>query len=262
MRRYLAIFLSMLVAGPALSGQLVEAGSARVVGIVDGDTVLLDREIEASKEVRLVGIQAPKLPLGRQGFRQWPLAERSKAMLRELVLGRTVTVRFGGRRMDRHGRLLAHLFVAGDEWVQGAMLAGGMARVYSFPDNRALVPAMLALEEKARRGKTGIWGQPFYQPRTPLELGPLIGSFQLVEGIVLAVATVRGRTYLNFSDDWRSDFTITLDKGARRLFKDAGIDPLSLAGKRIRVRGWLKKLNGPMIEASHPEQIEVLGRKG
>ena len=35
--------------------------------------------------------------------------------------------------------------------------------------------------------------------------------------------------------------------------------PVSLQGKRIRVRGWLKSFNGPMINATHPEQIEVLG---
>ena len=64
--------------------------------------------------------------------------------------------------------------------------------------------------------------------------------------------------YLNFGNDWKTDFTVTLGPMARRLFKKAGIEPLSLEGKRIRARGWLKKRNGPMIEASHPEQIEVI----
>ena len=32
----------------------------------------------------------------------------------------------------------------------------------------------------------------------------------------------------------------------------------TLEGKRIRVRGWLRSWNGPQIEASHPEQIELL----
>ena len=42
----------------------LEAGeTARVVGVVDGDTVVL----ESGAVVRLVGIQAPKLPLGRPG---------------------------------------------------------------------------------------------------------------------------------------------------------------------------------------------------
>jgi hypothetical protein len=30
-------------------------------------------------------------------------------------------------------------------------------------------------------------------------------------------------------------------------------------GREIRVRGWLEFYNGPMIEATHPEQIELLG---
>ena len=29
-------------------------------------------------------------------------------------------------------------------------------------------------------------------------------------------------------------------------------------GRRIRVRGWLAWRNGPQIEATHPEQIEVV----
>jgi len=75
---------------------------------------------------------------------------------------------------------------------------------------------------------------------------------------VLDAATVKGRTYLNFGADWREDFTVSIDKRAMKLFKKSGFDLLALKNKRIRVRGWLKKFNGPMIEASHPEQIEVL----
>ena len=30
------------------------------------------------------------------------------------------------------------------------------------------------------------------------------------------------------------------------------------SGKQLRVRGWLKSYNGPMIDVTHPEQIEVL----
>ena len=47
-------------------------------------------------------------------------------------------------------------------------------------------------------------------------------------------------------------------------FTAAGIDLTALAGKRLRVRGWVMWRNGPMIEATHPEQIELLadGSKG
>jgi micrococcal nuclease len=41
-------------------------------------------------------------------------------------------------------------------------------------------------------------------------------------------------------------------------FTAAGIDLTVRAGKRLRVRGWVMWRNGPMIEATHPEQIELL----
>ena len=44
----------------------------------------------------------------------------------------------------------------------------------------------------------------------------------------------------------------------RRLFDRAGLDIGAYEGKRVRVRGWLKSFNGPLIEATHPEQIELL----
>ncbi|MBT7757930.1 MAG: thermonuclease family protein, partial [Rhodospirillaceae bacterium] len=90
------------------------------------------------------------------------------------------------------------------------------------------------------------------------ELYDGLGGFQLIEGIVLKTALVRGRVYLNFGQDWRQDFTITVAPRDRRLFDRAGFDHQGLAGHRVRVRGWLKHYNGPSIEASHPEQIEIL----
>lgn len=43
-----------------------------------------------------------------------------------------------------------------------------------------------------------------------------------------------------------------------RAFAAAGIDLKGLAGKPVRVRGWIEWRNGPMIAATHPEQLELL----
>ncbi|MDJ0949303.1 MAG: thermonuclease family protein [Alphaproteobacteria bacterium] len=264
LRLLLLAALVLALAGQARAADAAEfalraGGSGQAVEIVDGDTLVL----ESGEEVRLVGIQAPKLPLGRKGFRAWPLAEEAKAALAALALGKTLTLSYGGRRMDRHGRLLAHLHDAEGRWIQGELLARGMARVYSFADNRARVAEMLALERAARADGRGIWGtdppvQAFYGIRAVTETPRFLNSFQLVAGRVRQVARVRGKTFLNFGEDWRSDFTIVIPAKARRLFDRAGVDPASYEGKRVRVRGWLKPFNGPMIAASHPEQIEVL----
>src|SRR5919106_1617363 len=187
------------VADDALSAHLETDGQARVVSVIDGDTVVL----ADGREVRLVGMQAPKLPLGRPNFTSWPLADQAKAALAELILGRMVTLKYGGRRLDRHGRLLAHLFDEGGEWIQGLMLENGLARVYTFADNRALASEMLSLEQSAREAGRGIWGNPFYAVRTSEQAAGDIGTFQLVADRVMDVAEVRGRTYVNFGDDWR-----------------------------------------------------------
>lgn len=257
--RLAAVILVMLVAslaGSATAGpETLPAGDpGRVVEVVDGDTVILDTGVE----VRMVGIQAPKLPLGRAGFRAWPLSEEAKATLQALVRDRRFTPHFGGRRMDRHGRALAHLVSEGGIWLQGEMLRLGLARVYSFPDNTALVDEMLALEQEARAARFGIWSHPFYALQTPEpeQLSGLIGTFQLVEGRIVDAADVRGTVYLNFGADWRTDFTVMIDRRAMKAFRAAGLDPAAWSGTSVRVRGWLRNRNGPMIEATHPEQIE------
>jgi hypothetical protein len=132
------------------------------------------------------------------------------------------------------------------------------ARVFSVADNRALVGDMLTLEAEARAAGRGLWADPFYRVRSADDAAGAIDSFQLVEGRVGRVATVRGLTYVDFGADWRSDFTLTIDARARRLFVAAGLAPDSLAGHRVRVRGWLKSRNGPLIDVTHPEQIELL----
>jgi endonuclease YncB( thermonuclease family) len=233
---------------------LTAGGTDKVVEVVDGDTV----KLSSGDQVRLVGLQAPKLPLGRPDFEKWPLADEAKAALSGLVLGRTVTLSYGGRRIDRYRRLLAHLHLPDGRWVQGEMLRLGLARVYTFADNRALAGRMYALEAAARAARRGIWANAYYAVRTDTEAARHADSFQLVEGTVYQAARTRRLIYLNFERNWRRDFTVEIDKRAERLFRAAGIDPLAYEGKRIRVRGWVKLRNGPAIRVTHPEQIEPL----
>lgn len=255
---HLLIVLLVLAGGhgaPAKApGGLEIAGSGVVKEIVDGDTLIFDD----GREVRLVGIQAPKLPLGRRGFAEWPLARESKAALSTLALGQELTLSYGGRRTDRHGRLLAHLHDRSGRWIQGELIARGMARVYSFADNRSGVEEMLGLEKAARAAGRGIWSHPFYAIIHQRDAMRYLNTFQLIEGRIVKVAVVRGRAYLNFGKDWRTDFTISIAPKNLRLFRKAGVDVAGYEGRMVRVRGWLRSFNGPLVEATHPEQIEVL----
>ena len=247
--------LGLLLQGGAWAeAGLTPGGSGVVAEVVDGDTLVL----EDGTNVRLVGIMTPKLPLGRRGFPTEPLARDAKAALEDLTLGRRVTLSYGGRRTDRYGRALAHLHDEEGLWIQGELLRRGLARVYTFSDNTARSARMLALENETRQSGDGVWNHEYYRVLDIEETGAAIGSFQLVEGLVVDAAKVRGRAYLNFGPDYRTDFTITISPRDMRTFRRAGVDPTTLEGRRVRVRGWLQSLNGPMIEVTHPEQIEVL----
>jgi micrococcal nuclease len=261
-RIFLSLALTLIVLGTAgsmvlaagYSGHLVAGGEARVVAVVDGDTVVLDDR----RQVRLVGIQAPKLPLGRAHVKKQPFADEAKSALEDLVLEKIVRLSYGGRRQDRHGRALAHLHLGDGTWVQGWLLERGLARVYSFRDNRARVAAMLALEDDARAHNDGLWSHDYYRIRSARQSHRLVDTFQLVEARIIDAVRIRGRVYLNFGPDWREDFTVTISPKNVRLFGKAGLRPETWSGRKIRVRGWINFRNGPMIEVTHPEQIEVL----
>lgn len=236
---------------PAQNPEAVEA--ARVVAVVDGDTVRL----ETGAEVRLTGIQAPKLPLGRKGFRPWPLAAQARSALVALSQDRLVRLAYPGRRFDRWGRLLAHVH-AGETWLQREMLLRGLARVYTFPDNRTHAATLYAAERSARSAGRGIWALNWYRILPAADTDRYIGTFQLVEGSVVSTAIVRGRAYLNFGADWRTDFTVSIAPKHMKLFRSARVDIMAMRDRRLRVRGWLVRRNGAMISVTHPEQIEFL----
>jgi micrococcal nuclease len=87
-----------------------------------------------------------------------------------------------------------------------------------------------------------------------------LDQYALVEGRVMDVAVVRGQTFLNYGSDWRGDFTISISARDWQRFKESGISADDYLGRRIQVRGWLKSRSSPMIDVTHPEQIEVLSK--
>jgi endonuclease YncB( thermonuclease family) len=255
--------LSAVSAAAMACEQLRMEPGGTVVQVTDGDTLVLND----GRVVRLIGTQAPKLPLGRDDFATWPLAPESKTALEELALNKAVQLGYGGEQIDRYGRHLAHVFVQtpeGPVWAQHAMVAKGLARVYSFPDNRACLDLLFAAEGKARTGRLGIWRDPYYSVRSADAPGDLLtraGHYELVEGRVLLADKSGGRVYLNFGRFWKKDFTAVIEAPALRLFAADGVDPMVLDGALIRVRGWVDDRDGPRIEITHPEQIEVLAAR-
>lgn len=258
MMAVVAVMSSLALADLAQAAcDLTDAGKATIVEVLNTESLLL----EDGRAIRLVGALAPRT---RTRWAQaMGLEEKITTALKERLLGKEVRLRVGARERDRYGRLLTHVFVGDDEpiWIQESLVSDGLAMVYSFADNRDCIPELQAVERAARDAGAGFWEQGVFRVRDATDLDSLDGlaySFQIVAGQVRDVAESRGRIYLNFGEDWRTDFTATVAPSDRDSFKGSGIALPELSGQTIRVRGWLERRNGPMIEVTHPEQIELL----
>jgi micrococcal nuclease len=162
-------------------------------------------------------------------------------------------------RINRLGERLIHAVEPkGKIWIEGQLLSEGLARVRTTPDTPEMAKPLLAIEEKARNAGIGLWRLEEFQLLTPKAAVGKENAFHLVEGTVESVASLRNVTFVNFGPDWKTDFTIGLTPAMRKQLARRNFDPMKLQGKTVRVRGWVRSYNGPYIEPTHPEQIEIV----
>ena len=255
----------------ALAGLLVMAGSAAASPLpscashieVAGMEILRveNNGVLVLRDGRAADLEGILLPDGARDHAPPYLAHEAIAAARGIANHRRATLAVEPPKEDRYGRLRAQVFFPDDAqpWMQLALLERGLARVNIAPDRRDCAAALYAAEGQARAQHLGIWAAPSYAVRAPDAVANDMGTFQIVEGDVVSADIRDGRAYLNFGQDWRSDFTATISPDDMKLFRDSGIDPRSYAGKHVRVRGWIESMNGPEIELADPEAVEVLG---
>ncbi len=237
----------------------LEPGEPKSVAkVIDGETI----QLADGAEVRLVGALSPRAFDAGVAGADWPAEREAHAALTTLVAGQAVALAHSGRHADRHGRLLAHVFVDRDgarAWVQADMIAAGHARAYGMPESVACLPDLRDYETAARDGQLGLWRNPVYAIRpapATRDLMHLRNTYQIVEGTIAAVADVRGHVYLNFGTDWREDFTAGIATARQ---DRAWLDEVrGLTGRRVRVRGWIERQNGPFIAVFDRAQIELI----
>ncbi len=218
-----------------------------------------DRFFPDGVEVRIADILAPAVG-GPNGGAE-PFAREARAIL-ENVLGSGRVVAHDAMPSDRWGRRVVRATVKGDEGkarsLAEALIAEGAARVRPETDDAAFIAGLLSLEAEARAAKRGLWRDWRYAVFDAEKADGAVGSFSIVEGTVKAATARAGRVYLNFGEDYRTDFSATAKTSLARSWAKAGLDLAALAGARARVRGYVARINGPSIELTHVGQIETL----
>ncbi|MGA7594148.1 MAG: thermonuclease family protein [Gallionella sp.] len=129
--------------------------SAKVVAVLDGDTVLVVHKASGQRagglmKIRLAEIDAPE--------KDQDYGAASRSTLKEMVWHRQVRVHT--QAVDKYGRTVARLEVDGLR-VNEEMLRRGMAWEYSHYHS---VRRYISIEQEARRAGRGLWAQRDPEP--------------------------------------------------------------------------------------------------
>ncbi|MFP4269001.1 MAG: thermonuclease family protein [Alphaproteobacteria bacterium] len=175
--------------------------------------------------------------------------------LKAAVTGLERLVVRGPSRRDRTGHRRAEVFTPDGRSLQARFVAAGRARVRPALEPE-LTRRLLVLEAEARAAGRGGWGDGRFRlhPAVP---PPAVEGFAIVRGTVVGTAETRWFHYLNFGEDYWTDFSVRLRP--RDVRDEAWApDPADLVGRRVEVRGFVFESGGPMIEIDGPLQLRVL----
>ena len=236
----MSIFRAGLVFIMALGGSYHAAhaeDALTTMRIISGDEIALSD----GRTLRLAGIKAD-MP-------------EAKSFLETNVTGRAVALQ--DATQDRYGRTVATVYVEGqNQSLQDEMLSDGLAFVYPALGNEPQLDAMLQSERAARQTGRGYWATHSDTPSD--DAGKLYGKYAFVTGAIVKAERVKDKLYLNFGPDWHTAFTVMVAAHDLRAFKNAGIDLPTWEGKKVRVRGWIKRDFGPRVTVTDPHQIELV----
>jgi micrococcal nuclease len=133
-------------------------GSARVVRVVDGDTVLVDLA-GSTVTVRLIGIDTPETVSPRRPVECF--GPEASARLRQLLPpGTPIRLWRDLEPRDRYDRVLAYVQRRPDDLLVNAdQVRSGRAIAKAFPPNTALRAMLEQAEDRARSAGLGLWGR-------------------------------------------------------------------------------------------------------
>ncbi len=243
------------------TGERPDSSTARVVEVVDGDTIVIDDGGRST--VRYLGINTPELA--------WPdspgdpLAAEARELNRKLVGGKNVRLEFDEEKYDVYGRTLAYVY-AGDVFVSEEMVRQGLASPLIIEPNRKHENRLMEAAAEAMEKRRGIWGEldTLRPPRGNEDFmidlskaGQYEGKRVVVRGKVTDVRKSKKVLVLSLEDK----LEVVIFPGDYGNFEFFGIDPAAdYEGEEIEVTGRVKMRKGvPGIVVDHPMLIRSAG---
>ena len=121
-----------------------ETFAGRVVGVIDGDTIRITRNLKSVK-VRLYGVDCPEI--NQDGGKE------ARSLVRRLAFGRVVHIESKGK--DRYKRIIGRVYLLSGNTLSRELVKAGRCWWYRkyAPDDQYLKE----LEAEARAEKRGLW---------------------------------------------------------------------------------------------------------
>jgi micrococcal nuclease len=141
---------------PRRAGTQGPPGTATVVEVIDGDTLVVDLD-GGDEHVRLIGIDTPETVAPDRPDECFG-AEASQQLAALAPPGTAIRLERDVEARDQYDRLLAYVYRAGDDlFLNVAQVTGGFAEPLAYPPNTAHRADFEQAEREARTAGAGLW---------------------------------------------------------------------------------------------------------
>jgi len=149
------LFAALLALFPTPVASQDNSTVVQVVRIIDGDSIEVCCLNGRSEKVRYIGVNTPETHHPTKGVEAF--GQEAKQANRKLVDGKTVRLEFDVQQRDRHGRLLAYVYLEDGTFVNARLVEQGYAQVMTVPPNVKYQELFLKLQQEARTASRGLW---------------------------------------------------------------------------------------------------------
>lgn len=138
---------------------IVFAGQHQVIRVVDGDTIVINYGGKY-EEVRMLCVNTPK-PVHPDEKQNIPMGKVASRYTQKKLIGKYVNLEFEIKRLrGNHGRLLAYVFVDGQNLNLDLVMQGLSPHYTKYGKSKKYDAEFRVAEEQARKEKLNIWGDP------------------------------------------------------------------------------------------------------
>ncbi|MEP2943102.1 MAG: hypothetical protein ABJM86_05940 [Hyphomicrobiales bacterium] len=233
--------------------------TAKAISISQDAEVVLDD----GRHLKFADIFFPRTSTDNQ------IPKETIQFLKSHLASKTITF-LASQKPDRYRRIPAQIIVnnvdGSKKWSQSHIIKSGKGLFMPEPqkkprkdycDSDDLKQALQQHEKQNTSHKNKHPLAPLYASHNKV-LWQLEGDFAIIEGVVLKTHSSKNNIFLNFGDEWKSDFTAVISGDSKGSLQKHFKSVSNLMGKRLKLRGFIDIYNGPSMRIDHPLQIEML----